>query len=180
METYISLLRGINVAGQKKILMADLKVLYEDLGFENVKTYIQSGNVVFNFKKTNKEDLENLIFDKIKDHYGFEVPNLILEGEEIENALESNPYKDVEKPYFTFLSENPQQENIDEMSKHSFENEFYELKGKVIYSHYPNGAGRSKMTLNFFEKKLKVAATTRNWRTLNKLLEISLTFFLFH
>ena len=172
METYISLLRGINVAGQKKILMADLKVLYEDLGFENVKTYIQSGNVVFNFKKTNKEDLENLIFDKIKDHYGFEVPNLILEGEEIENALESNPYKDVEKPYFTFLSENPQQENIDEMSKHSFENEFYELKGKVIYSHYPNGAGRSKMTLNFFEKKLKVNGTARNLNTTKKLLEM--------
>ena len=173
MQTYISLLRGINVAGQKKILMADLKALYEDLGFENVKTYIQSGNVVFNFKKTNKVDLENLIFEKVKAHYSFEVANLILEAEEIENALESNPYPKIEKPYFTFLSELPQQENIDELNKHQFDNEFYELKGKVIYSHYPNGAGRSKMTLNFFEKKLKVRGTARNLNTTRKLLDLA-------
>ncbi|MBL4668295.1 MAG: DUF1697 domain-containing protein, partial [Flavobacteriales bacterium] len=75
--------------------------------------------------------------------------------------------------YFTFLSETPLQENVDELNKFNFENEFYELKGKVIYSHYPNGAGRAKMTLNFFEKKLKVAATARNLRTTAKLLEMA-------
>jgi uncharacterized protein (DUF1697 family) len=173
MKTYISLLRGINVAGQKKILMADLKALYEDLGFENVKTYIQSGNVVFSFKKTSKEKLEQLIFDKIQSHYGFEVPNLILEAEEIKNALNNNPYPNIEKPYFTFLSELPTVENVVELSKHSFENEFYKLKGKVIYSHYPNGAGRAKMTLNFFEKKLKVRGTARNLNTTKKLIELA-------
>ncbi|MDG1476031.1 MAG: DUF1697 domain-containing protein [Vicingaceae bacterium] len=173
METYISLLRGINVSGQKKILMADLKSLYEDLGFKDIKTYIQSGNVVFNFKKTNKENLAKLIFDKIKTHYGFEVPNLILTTKEVEEALINNPYPNIEKPYFTFLSEIPQQENINELNKHQFENEFYELKGKVIYSHYPNGAGRSKMTLNFFEKKLKVRGTARNLNTTKKLIELA-------
>lgn len=173
MEIYISLLRGINVSGQKKILMAELKSLYEDLGFTGVKTYIQSGNVVFKFKKTKKEDLEQLIFEKIKRHYGFEVPNLILEASEIENALNNNPYQEIDKPYFNFLSETPHQENADELKKHQFENEFYQLKGKVIYAHYPNGAGRAKMTLNFFEKKLNVRGTARNLNTTKKLLEMA-------
>jgi len=174
MKTYISLLRGINVSGQKKILMAELKALYEGLGFKNVKTYIQSGNVVFEYKETSAVDLQQLIFDKIQSHYGFDVPNLILTPNEVRDALDNNPYSTIEKPYFTFLSELPLPENIDELNKFSFENEFYELKGKVIYSHYPNGAGRSKMTINFFEKKLKVAATARNLNTTKKLLEMTL------
>ena len=173
MPTYISLLRGINVSGQKKILMADLKAIYEELGFSNVRTYIQSGNVVFRFEKTIAKELQQLIFDKLFTHYGFEVPNLILYPAEIEKALINNPYQNIEKPYFTFLSEQPLQENIEELRKFSFDNEFYELKDKVIYSHYPNGAGKSKMTLNFFEKKLKVAATNRNFRTTKKLLEMT-------
>ena len=156
--------------------MADLKVLYENLGFTNVKTYIQSGNVVFECKETLPNKLQEMIFDKIKNDYGFEVPNLILTANEIEEALNNNnnnPYQLIEKLYFTFLSDFPKQENIDELNKYSFDNEFYELKGKVIYSHYPNGAGRAKMTLNFFEKKLKVNATARNLRTTKKLLEMS-------
>ncbi|NQX96421.1 MAG: DUF1697 domain-containing protein [Flavobacteriales bacterium] len=173
MKTYISLLRGINVSGQKKILMTDLKGLYEELGFTNVQTYIQSGNVVFDYKKTEAVKLQQMIFEKIENHYSFEIPNLILSPKEIEEALNSNPYQHIEKLYFTFLSETPLQENVDELNRFSSENEFYELKGRVIYSHYPNGAGRAKMTLNFFEKKLKVAATARNLRTTSKLLEMA-------
>lgn len=172
MKTYISLLRGINVSGQKKILMADLKGLYADLGFSKIKTYIQSGNVVFNYKKTEAVKLQQMIFDKIKSHYGFEVPNLILNPNDIADAIANNPYQNIEKPYFTFLAEVPTNENIAELNKHSFDNEFYELKGKVIYSHYPNGAGKAKMTLNFFEKKLKVSGTARNLNTTKKLLEM--------
>ena len=173
MPTYISILRGINVSGQKKILMADLKALYEELGFSNVQTYIQSGNVVFEYKETTPEKLQEMIFNKIQNYYGFDVPNLILTPNEIEDALNNNPYQPIEKPYFTFLSENPTQENIDALTAISFDNEFFELIEKVIYSHYPNGAGRAKMTLNFFEKKLKVRATSRNLNTTKKLLEMA-------
>lgn len=173
MKTYISILRGINVSGQKKIIMTDLKSLYEELGFKNVQTYIQSGNVIFEYQETTVIKLQEIIFDKIKNHYGFEVPNLILNPKEIEEALNNNPYQNIEKPYFTFLSELPKQENIDALSSISFDNEFFELIGKVIYSHYPNGAGRAKMTLNFFEKKLKVNATARNLNTTKKLLEMA-------
>lgn len=173
MKTYTSILRGINVSGQKKILMADLKSLYEELGFTNVQTYIQSGNVVFEYKETNPTQLQEMIFDKIKSHYGFEVPNLILTPSEIEKALNNNPYQDIEKPYFTFLSEKPAQENIEALNSISFDNEFFELIGKVIYSHYPNGAGRAKMNNNLIERKLKVRATTRNLNTTKKLLEMT-------
>tara|TARA_B100000809_G_scaffold252685_1_gene287677 strand:- start:4836 stop:5408 length:573 start_codon:yes stop_codon:yes gene_type:complete len=172
-ETYISLLRGINVSGQKKILMADLKALYESLGFSNVKTYIQSGNVVFNFEKTTAVKLQQLIFDQIQSKYDFEVPILILNSTEIEVALAENPYPNIEKPYFTFLSELPLEETINELNKFSFDNEFYELKGKVIYSHYPNGAVKAKLTTTFFEKKLKVTATARNLNTTKKLLALA-------
>lgn len=153
--------------------MADLKALYEELGFINVQTYIQSGNIVFDYKETKATKLQEMIFEKIKNQYSFDVPNLILTLNEIEEALNNNPYENVEKPYFTFLAELPAQVDIDELNTVSYENEFFELKGKVIYSNYPNGAGRAKMTTNFFEKKLKVAATARNLNTTKKLLEMT-------
>ncbi|PCJ23279.1 MAG: hypothetical protein COA97_11965 [Flavobacteriales bacterium] len=173
MKTYISILRGINVSGQKKILMTDLKSLYQELGFANVQTYIQSGNVVFECKEASPIQLQEMIFDKIESHYGFEVPNLILTPAEIETALSDNPYPNIENPYFTFLSENPKQENINALNSISFDNEFFELIGKVIYSHYPNGAGRAKMNNNLIERKLKIRATSRNLNTTKKLLEMT-------
>ncbi len=173
MKSYISLLRGINVSGQKKILMADLRTLYTALGFKKIQTYIQSGNVAFEYKESDPKELQQLIFDKIKTHYNFEVPNLILTLEEIQDALNNNPYSSEEKPYITFLSAAPLQENIAELNKYKFENEYYQLNEKVIYSHFPNGAGRAKLNNNFFEKKLQVSATTRNLRTTQKLLEMT-------
>ncbi len=173
MSTYISILRGINVGGQKKIKMTDLKKLYENLGFDNVQTYIQSGNVVFESNETNIKKLEQLIFEGIKKQYGFEVPNIILKPEEIENALKTNPFKDIDKMYFTFLAETPTKENIEKLYTYSFDDEYYELIDKVVYFHCPNGAGRAKMSNNFFENKLKVMATSRNLNTTKKLLEMA-------
>ncbi len=173
MPTYISILRGINVSGQKKIKMADLKKLYEDLGFENVKTYIQSGNVVFEYKELTHTELQKIIFDAIQIHYGFEVANLILSPTAIETALKKNPFKDIDKMYFTFLAETPTKENIEKLYTYSFEEEYYELIDKVVYFHCPNGAGRAKMSNNFFENKLKVMATSRNLNTTKKLLEMA-------
>lgn len=173
MPTYISILRGINVSGQKKIKMVNLKNLYESLGFENVQTYIQSGNVVFEHKETTATALQKIIFDAIQKHYGFEVPNLVLSPTEIETALKKNPFKDIDKMYFTFLEETPSKENIEKLYTYSFDEEYYELIDKVIYFHCPNGAGKAKMSNNFFENKLKVMATSRNLNTTKKLLEMA-------
>lgn len=157
------------------IKMADLKALYEKLGFNNVQTYIQSGNVVFESTETDTKKLEQQIFDGIQKQFGFEVPNLILAPQEIEIALANNPFKDIEKMYFTFLADSPTQENIDKLYTYQFEEEYYELIGKVVYFHCPNGAGRAKMSNNFFESKLKVMATSRNLNTTKKLLEMAST-----
>jgi uncharacterized protein (DUF1697 family) len=173
MPTYISILRGINVGGHKKIKMVDLKNLYESIGFTNVRTYIQSGNIVFEYKETDVEILQQLIFNKIKSHYGFEVPNLILNSKDIELALKNNPYTNIEKVFFIFLSATPEQLNIDELYKYEYDGEYYSLKGKVIYYYCTGEYSKAKMGNNFFEKKLKVSATSRNLNTTQKLLEMT-------
>ena len=174
MKNYISLLRGINVGGHKKILMADLKSLFQDLGFKNIQTYIQSGNVVFEAKETDLGVLEKMILEKIKTHYDFDVPVLILIPKQVEDAISKNPFEEYDKLSFTFLAENPTQENIDIFNSFSFDNEFFELKDNVVYAHYPNGAGNAKMNHTFIERKLKVTATSRNLRTTKKLLEMAI------
>ena len=108
METYISILRGINVSGQKKILMADLKALYENLQFENVKTYIQSGNVVFKSeKKLADADTAKRIEEAIQKKYGFHVPVIIRSHKELEKVIASNSFLsekniDLKKLHVTF------------------------------------------------------------------------------
>ena len=174
MKTYISILRGINVSGQKKIKMTDLKLLYEQLGFQNVQTYIQSGNVVFEYQETSPSTLQQLIFNKIQEYYGFKVPNIILTPQEIKEALDRNPFKEIEKMYFTFLAELPKSDDIQKLSIYNFDNEFYEINNKVIHFHCLDGYRRAKMNNNFFEQQLKVTATTRNLKTTKKLLEMAL------
>ena len=110
MHTYISILRGINVSGQKKIIMTDLLKLYEDLGFIDVKTYIQSGNVVFNStKKVSNALLVKQIESKINEIYGFQVPVIIRTADDLEKIIASNPFKaeSTENLYVTFLSNLP-------------------------------------------------------------------------
>ncbi len=173
MPRYVSILRGINVGGHKKIKMVDLKSLYEGLGFTNVQTYIQSGNVAFEYKKTNAIALQKLIFEGIKNHYGFEVPNLILTSKEVESAIKNNPYPHIEKIFFIFLSDIPTQINIDGLVNYEYDGEYYTLKDKVVYYYSTGDYSKAKMGNNFFEKKLKVSATSRNLNTAKKLLEMA-------
>ena len=119
MKTYISILRGINVSGQKKILMVDLKKVYESLGFTEVVTYIQSGNVLFNFNKNNSEfDLIQTIEKAIQDEYGFQVPVLVFTIDFLKNTVNENPFlkeldSDIEKLHVTYLAEIPSIEKLD-------------------------------------------------------------------
>lgn len=175
MITYISMLRGINVSGQKKIKMEELKKLYESLGFKNVQTYIQSGNVIFDFSDTNISKLINKIEQKIKKSFNFDVPVLIRTKNDLQKLIANNPFtkKDSSKLYVTFLSDTPIKSPLDEITKIKDKSEEFIISGKEIYLFYPNGYGRSKLTNNYFERKLKLSATTRNWKTVNKLLELS-------
>jgi len=176
MNLYLALLRGINVAGQKKIKMADLKALFEDLGFKDVQTYIQSGNVVFSADKALNHKL--LIETSIQKQYGFEVPTLVLTDEELDNIVESNPFSDVDldtegsKILATMLSDTPNPEAMSSVLAYKHESETCLLRGNVVYLKCPNGYGNTKLSNAFLEKKLNVIATTRNWKTIRKLLEL--------
>jgi uncharacterized protein (DUF1697 family) len=175
MATYLSILRGINVSGQKIIKMDALKALYESIGFKNITTYIQSGNLVFESKPLKKMD--EYIKHKIADEFGFEVPIIILKKEEIQSIVESNPFlkeKNIEldKLHITFLAEMPTKENLSKIAEYNYTPDVFIIKNKAVYLHCPKGYGNTKLNNTFFENKLKVTATTRNWKTSNELLKI--------
>lgn len=178
MQTYIALLRGINVSGHKKIKMVDLKVSLDELNFSDVVTYIQSGNIVFKSDDNSINSLEEKIHNKILKDFGFDVPVLVKTPQELIDAITNNPFeKDAtyESKLFAvvFLKDKPLAENIELLKTYDYSPEEYILKDKIIYYYAAKGMGNAKMSNNFFEKKLKVQATSRNWRTTQKLVELS-------
>ena len=178
MQTYISILRGINVSGSKIIKMDALRKLYEDLNFKNTQTYIQSGNVIFQYKKMKHEDLEKNIAKKILKEFAFEVPIMVKELDELKYVLKNNPFvnkrnEDITKLHITFLSREPEPANMAKIKEVNYDPDEFVFLGKTIYLFCPNGYGRTKLSNNFFESKLKVAATTRNWKTVNELVKLA-------
>jgi uncharacterized protein (DUF1697 family) len=178
MNTYIALLRGINVSGQKMIKMTALAELFQALKFTNVKTYIQSGNVVFQDKGKDPRALEKKIEKKIRDTFGFDVPVLVLNARTLPAILKNNPYLkkkggDTSKLYLTFFNQQYDQKTVDTLSASDYGGDEFHVKDQVIYLHLPNNYGNTKLNNNFFESKLKITATTRNWKTMNELLRLA-------
>jgi uncharacterized protein (DUF1697 family) len=178
MTTYISILRGINVSGQKLIKMDDLRKLCEKLGFSDVTTYVQSGNVFFKGDDFELSDLEQKISQQIQKDFGFEVPVIVLTIDKLGQTIDNNPFlndpnKEHSHLHVTFLSSQPdsyEKETIESKKQNKEEISFSE---NVIYLYCPNGYGRTKLNNNFLESKLKVVATTRNWKTTNELFKIA-------
>ncbi len=173
MKKYIALLRGINVGGKAKLKMADLKLLFEDLGFEAVATYIQSGNVVFAAK--NGKGLEEKISKEIKSKFGYEVPVLVKTTAEIEKIVKDCPFEKDKKEasYFVLLKKPPQKELVKAAEQLNYPDEEFVITDECVYLYCATGYGKAKLNNNLFEKKLKVSATTRNYRTLLKLVEMA-------
>jgi uncharacterized protein (DUF1697 family) len=179
MQTFISILRGINVSGQKKIVMADLKALYENLGYKGVDTYIQSGNVVFKTAKIANTELASTIEQEIFRKYNFHVPVIVRTAEEMKNIISTNPFIadkdiDIEKLHITFLAETPSQADLESIKTLDYPPDKFIIIGKEVFLYCPVNYGETKLSNKFFESKLKTSATTRNWKTVNKLLEIAL------
>ncbi len=168
METFIALFRGINVGGKTTIPMKDLASLMIDCGYENVQTYIRSGNVVFNSKKNPNTDIRALIENK----FGFKPEVLILNSEDLNQALENNPYNSTEGKlcYFYFCKSLPKSINTSKLAEIKVTEE-YCIIGKVFYLFSPDGIGRSKLAASV-ERCLGVPATARNLNTVKKLWEI--------
>ncbi len=178
MHTYIALLRGINVNGQKMIPMEKLRSLFEDLGLTGVVTYIQSGNVVFQSALAKHFILEKKIQTAIRDAFGFSVPVLVKTREEWQEIISANPFvgkKDIDESFLhvTLLSDTPNQSVIDEIMAGEYGGDESIFSGKVVYLYCPGGYGKTKLSNAFFEKKTKLIATTRSWRTVLKLLELA-------
>ncbi|MFI8604938.1 DUF1697 domain-containing protein [Cellulophaga baltica] len=178
MTTYILLLRGINVSGQKKIKMVDLKCSLEKLGLKNVQTYIQSGNVVFESDELSKSiliaSIESLILKTVE----FEVPILLFEAKEFKLILENSPYLAAETvaanhSYFV-LFKTPAEDSLKQkLQSEAFLNEEFSIASACIYLKCNVGYGKAKCNNNFFERKLKIQATTRNYKTMSKLVALS-------
>jgi uncharacterized protein (DUF1697 family) len=177
METIISILRGINVGGKNKIPMVELKALYEKSGFKNIATYIQSGNVVFSADKKELNSLPEKINKMIFTKYGFNVPVIVRTIDEMQSVINRNPLLknkgiDIEKLHVTFLSDNSSNIHLEKIKEYQYLPDEYIITGREVYIYCPNGYGITKLSNTFFENKLKVTATTRNWRTVNELLRI--------
>jgi len=169
------MLRGINVSGQKKIRMADLRTLYESLGLINVQSYLQSGNVVFDSEEENVEKLRDSIEAQIESTYGFSVPVLIRTSEDFQRVIENHPFAEEEaiRVLVTFLYERPDKSKLEDLSHHEDKVDQFAIGKQEIFLFCPGGYGRTKLSNNFFEKNLSVVATTRNWKSVNALYEMA-------
>jgi uncharacterized protein (DUF1697 family) len=176
MKTYIALFRGINVGGNNVLPMKDLVALLENFGSQNVKTYIQSGNAVFQNKEENASLLSNRIRAALKKSHGFEPRVLLLKPEEVERAVESNPFPEAESEPRTlqvhFLASMPKNPDLGALESIKGDRERFALKDGVFYLHAPDGIGRSKLAASA-ERLLGVAMTGRNWRTVCKVMAMA-------
>ncbi|MGA2547925.1 MAG: DUF1697 domain-containing protein [Rectinemataceae bacterium] len=175
MAQYIALIRGINVGGVV-LKMEDLRKLLEYIGFKNVATYIQSGNALFESKESNKRKMEAEIAQEIKNKIGRDIVVIVKTVEELRRIVESHPLAelgDEKNLYVTVLSHDPAASDIEILMETMNGVDRHEVANRVVYSWYGEGYGNSKRSNNFIEKILKVSATTRNWATMKKLLEIA-------
>ena len=168
---YVGLLRGINVGGHRKVPMAALRALLTNKGLGDVQTYIQSGNVVFSHAEDSTLGVQ--IQSWIKAHFDFDVPTVVLDGDRFRVIGAEHPFAAVAADqkflHVTFLGE-PPSVTLELPTDFDAPNTFV-MGDQVVYLHHPGGSRSSKLTNNFFEKRLGIAATTRNWRTVGQLIK---------
>ena len=173
---YAAFLRGINVGGKNKIKMETLREVCAALGFENVKTYINSGNIVFETAKADDKKLADRIEKAIEQEFGLKIKTMARSRAEIEGIVENNPFdgqfendKDL---HVFFLDEELAEEKRDLLLSNNSATEMFAVRGREIYCLLRVGVLDSLMGKDYIGKKLKVSATARNWRTVNKILEL--------
>lgn len=175
METIIALLRGINVGGSNRLPMRDLVANLQALGLQNVQTYIQSGNVVFQTERTDLPALAQEMSAAIETGHGFRPQMMLLRLVELATAVSRNPFPEAQDDHktlhFYFLESVPPTPDLALLESLKREREQFQLIDKVFYLHAPDGIGRSRLAEKV-EKALGVATTARNWRTVSKMVEM--------
>ena len=177
MTAFVSLFRGINVGGHHKVRMNELKDLHESLGLKDVLPYIQSGNVVFKSDDTDPARLQRQIEDGFEKKFGFHAEVLLRTSAELRDIIEKNPFQsqqDKESKWVVvmFLAARPDDTAQEDLLKTYAGPEELFITGKEMYIYYPDGIGRSKLSLSLIEKKLKTVGTARNWNTILQLQKL--------
>lgn len=176
MTTHLALLRGINVSGHNMMKMEALKTMLENIGFQNVRTYLQSGNV-FVDSEEDAAKVGFMIKQEIFKVFGHEVPTIVITKEDLELCFKNSPFlkeKDVDtkKLYVAFVSVALKSENINDLKISQFKPDEASIDGNRIFIKYAVGAGKTRFDQKYIEKKLNVATTIRNWNTVTNLLEL--------
>jgi uncharacterized protein (DUF1697 family) len=179
MTTYVALLRGINVSGQNSIRMPELQDSFSDLGFAGVRTYLQSGNVVFRAAQSDTITLAAAIKARVTQDFGHVVAVLVMSAKDLNLVASSNPLwpkSGGEEQLFhcTFLFHPVSQSSFQALKLRAASGERAVLVGRAVLLHCPHGYGKTKLNNSFFERALGVFATTRNWRTVLALQELCL------
>jgi uncharacterized protein (DUF1697 family) len=177
MKTYLALLRGINVSGHNMIKMDALKKMLENMGFQNVETYVQSGNVFVDSEEENAASVGFKIKQEISKEFGYDVPVVMVSKGDLELCFKNNPYLkekdcDTKKLYVTFISKELSSLAINDLKISNFKPDEAAIDNSRIYIKYAVGAGKTKLDQKYIEKKLNAVATMRNWNTVIKLLEM--------
>jgi len=179
MPVYVAMLRGINVGPHKRIKMDRLRESFEALGFEQVKTYIQSGNVVFNAGKGSAAALGKKIEDRTAGDFGFSASVIVRTSAELGEIIVANPFLkqrgvDHEKLHVTFLSDIPAAPALKQLAEFTIPPDQSRCVGREIFLHLPNGFSGSSLWRVPWEKALGVVTTTRNWKTVNAIYQMCL------
>lgn len=177
MTTHLALLRGINVSGHNMIKMEALKTTLESIGFENVQTYIQSGNVFVETVEESPAKVGFLIKQEIFKTFGCDVPVVVIGQEDLEDCFKNNPFLkdaavDLKKIYVAFVSKELKNENSNDLKISQFKPDEAHIDATRIFIKYAVGAGKTRLDQKYIEKKLNLTATIRNWNTVTQLLKM--------
>ena len=173
----IALLRGINVGGRNRLPMKELAAALADVGFVDVRTYIQSGNVLFRDNPAMGEDVPSLFSAAIMSRFGYRVTIITRTAAELAEIVRANPFvevgADAGKLHVVFLAVQPAAERYDSLDPNRSPGDEFAAVGREVYLHCPEGFARTRLTNSYFDSTLSTTTTTRNWRTVLKLLELS-------
>jgi uncharacterized protein (DUF1697 family) len=179
MSAYISFLRGVNMAGHNSIKMNDLAQLYKQLGYNNVSTFIQSGNVIFSSSPGLSEgEISSGIEEAIAREFNYIIPVMLRTIDEMKNIISVNPFLseehfDPSKMAVIFLHDKPSEDQLRKVKNIDYPPDKFFISGREIFIYCPNGFGRTKLYTNFFEKKMDVTGTGRNWNTFTTILSLA-------
>jgi uncharacterized protein (DUF1697 family) len=172
-DTFAALLRGVNVGGHGKLPMPELVTAFESLGHEDVRSYIQSGNVVFRSTVTDEAELSAALERVLAEKFGLETSVVLRTHAELEAIAAGSPFD--EAVHVVFLDGRPKPGAVATLDPERSPGDRFEVTGREIYLSLANGAGRTKLTLDWLERQLGVAGTQRNWNTVLKLVELTAT-----